>query len=98
MFPLWNGLVDALDAHAVTPLLAALHLLHLAGDPRDIAEALLIAAVQVIVIGGVFRPLESLWPAERWDDRAPTRIDRNFRMRNRISAPWPSRKRNRSPR
>jgi len=80
MISFWNGLVDGLDAHAVTPFLSAVHLTHLAGNPRDIAEALLIAAAQVIVIACVFRPLESLWPAERWDERGLTRIDRTYTL------------------
>ncbi|MBA8882792.1 sterol desaturase family protein [Dokdonella fugitiva] len=80
MYAFWNSLVDGLDAHAVTPFLAFAHLTGLAGDPREIAEALLIALAQVLVIGLVFRPLESLAPAERWADRRLARIDRTYTL------------------
>ena len=49
-------------------------------DPRDIAVALLLATLQLSLIAGVFRPLESLWPAERWNDRRLTRIDRTYTL------------------
>jgi len=80
MVAFWNSLVDGLNAHAVTPFLAFVHLTGLAGDPREIAEALLIAVAQVLVIGLVFRPLESLAPAERWPDRRLARIDRTYTL------------------
>ena len=80
MLSFWNALVDGLNTHAVTPFLAAIHLAHLAGNPRDIAEALLIALAQMLVIAGLFRPLESLLPAEQWQDRTLTRIDRTYTL------------------
>ncbi|MCW5579045.1 MAG: fatty acid hydroxylase, partial [Dokdonella sp.] len=80
MFAWWPQLVDAFNQHAVTPLLQGLGLLEHFGDPRDVAEALIIAAVQVLIIGAIFRPLESLAPAERWSDRRLTRIDRTYTL------------------
>jgi sterol desaturase/sphingolipid hydroxylase (fatty acid hydroxylase superfamily) len=80
MHALWSSLVDALAAHAVLPLLAMANLDGLAGDPREIAAALLIALVQVLVIGGVLRPLESLMPAETWPHRRLVRIDRTYTL------------------
>jgi sterol desaturase/sphingolipid hydroxylase (fatty acid hydroxylase superfamily) len=80
MHALWSFLVDWLNGHAVTPFLELVRLDRLAGDPREIAAALLIAAAQVLVIAVVFRPLESLAPAERWDDRHLTRIDRTYTL------------------
>jgi len=80
MVELWSHAVDWLNAFAVTPFLTLIHLNGLAGDPREIAEALLIAAAQVAVIGLVFRPLESLAPAEPWDHRRYTRIDRTYTL------------------
>ena len=77
---LWSHLVDWLSSHAVVPLLGALHLDGLSGDPRDIAAALLIAALQVGIIGLVFRPLETWFPAERWSDRNLTLVDRNYTL------------------
>ncbi|MTI74873.1 MAG: sterol desaturase family protein [Stenotrophomonas sp.] len=63
--------------HVVTPILQRLgrH-----DDPRDIAVALLLTALQLTLIAGVFRPLESLWPAERWHDRRLTRVDRTYTL------------------
>lgn len=75
---LWSTLVAALAGHAVAPALAALHLTRLSDDPRTIAASLLIAALQLGIIGLLFRPLESLWPAERWDDRRLARIDFHY--------------------
>ena len=78
MVEFWTRAVEWLTAHAVAPSLALLRLDGLAGDPREIASALLVALVQIAVIGLVFRPLESLAPAERWTDRRLTRIDRTY--------------------
>ncbi|MFI4969794.1 MAG: sterol desaturase family protein, partial [Lysobacterales bacterium] len=80
MLEFWSFLVTWLDVHAVTPFLAMVHLDHLAGDPREIAEALLIALAQVFVIGCVFRPLETIAPAEKWSDRRYTRVDRTYTL------------------
>ena len=77
---LWTSCVDWLTQHAVVPFLALIHLDGLAGDPREIAAALLVALAQVLVIGLVFRPLETLAPAERWRDRRLTRIDRTYTL------------------
>ncbi|HEY0180028.1 MAG TPA: sterol desaturase family protein [Dokdonella sp.] len=80
MVELWQHAVDWLNAHAVTPFLTLVHLNGLAGDPREIAEALLIAGAQVAIIGLLFRPLEDLAPAERWSDRRYARIDRTYTL------------------
>lgn len=77
---LWSGLVDALAVHAVAPALAFLHIAELSDDPHEIAGALMIALVQVGLIAFVMRPLESLAPAERWTDRALTRVDRQYTL------------------
>lgn len=70
-------LVAWLAEHWVAPVLQWLgrH-----DDPRDIAVALLLTGLQLSLIAGVFRPLESLWPAERWSDRRLTRIDRTYTL------------------
>ncbi|MEP7041434.1 MAG: sterol desaturase family protein [Dokdonella sp.] len=80
MVELWSHAVDWLNANAVTPSLTFIHLNGLAGDPREIAEALLIALAQVLVIGLIFRPLETLAPAERWQHRRYARIDRTYTL------------------
>ncbi|WP_295913536.1 sterol desaturase family protein [uncultured Xanthomonas sp.] len=74
----WSTLVDLVASHAVAPLLAALHLTGLSDDPHDIAASLLVAALQLSIIGVLFRPLESLWPAERWEHRRLARIDFHY--------------------
>ncbi|MEO5558800.1 MAG: sterol desaturase family protein [Dokdonella sp.] len=76
----WSFLVDSLTHHAVTPFLSLMHLNGLAGDPREISAALLIACAQVCVIGFIFRPLERLAPAEKWSERSLTRIDRTYTL------------------
>ena len=80
MLDFWYQCADWLNLHAVTPFLALIHLDGLAGDPREIAAALLVALAQVLIIGLVFRPLETLAPAERWRDRRHTRIDRTYTL------------------
>src|SRR6185503_10578439 len=75
---LWSHLVDWLSSHAVAPVLDLLHLGKLSGDPRDIAASLLIAALQIGIIGFLFRPLETFFPAEKWSDRKLTLVDRNY--------------------
>ena len=76
----WSDLASWLSAHAVVPLLALLHLRNLAGNPVEIAEAVMIALVQVGVIGLIFRPLETFAPTESWSDRRLTRIDRKYTL------------------
>ena len=76
----WAAVLGWTRQHLVEPVLQALHLGARAGNPQDIAEALLIALLQLAIIGLVFRPLESLVPAERWADRRHTRIDRQYTL------------------
>lgn len=74
----WWLAVDWFSAHAVEPVLAFARLRAMFGEPEAIAEALLIGFVQIAIIGGLFRPLETLAPAERWSDRKPTGVDLRF--------------------
>lgn len=76
----WSVLVDTFAQHGVLPLLQWLHIDKLAGDPREIAESLMIAVVQVAIIACLFRPLETFWPAERWSDRKLTRVDFQYTL------------------
>jgi sterol desaturase/sphingolipid hydroxylase (fatty acid hydroxylase superfamily) len=80
MLELWSHAVDWLCAHAVVPALQFLHAADQFGDPREIAGALLIALAQIAIIGLIFRPLESLAPAEDWSERRLTRIDRTYTL------------------
>jgi sterol desaturase/sphingolipid hydroxylase (fatty acid hydroxylase superfamily) len=74
----WSVLVAWLAAHAIAPTLTALHLNAWTDDPQEIAGFFLIALLQLAIIALVFRPLESLFPAEDWNDHGPTRIDRAY--------------------
>lgn len=76
----WVRAIDWLSAQAVEPALAFLHLGTQLGDSDDIAEALLIAALQIAIIVCVLRPLETLAPAEIWKDRGLTKVDRRFTL------------------
>ena len=77
---LWTRAIDWFAAHAVEPALDFLHLGTRLGEPDDIAEALLIASLQIAIIACVLRPLETLAPAEVWKDRALTKVDRHFTL------------------
>jgi sterol desaturase/sphingolipid hydroxylase (fatty acid hydroxylase superfamily) len=76
----WASAVHWISAHAVIPVVSALGIAQAAGDPREIAEAVLIAALQLLLIAGVMRPLEGLMPAERWADRRHTTVDRHYTL------------------
>ena len=76
----WSGLVQWLADHLVVPVLSFLHVGTLAGDPHDIATAVLIAFLQLVIISCLFRPLETFAPAEIWKDRKLTNIDRTFTL------------------
>jgi sterol desaturase/sphingolipid hydroxylase (fatty acid hydroxylase superfamily) len=74
----WSNGITWLSHHADTPFLTVLHINGLAGNPDEIAGALMIAALQVAIIGLIFRPLETWFPAEQWTDRKLTLVDRNY--------------------
>ncbi len=80
MIELWTRLSAFLGDAVVAPLLQALHLARFAGDPHEIAEALLVALLQIAIIALLFRPLETFAPAERWTDRRLTRVDRQYTL------------------
>jgi len=77
---LWSNALSWLSAHAIAPSLAALHLSAYVKNPREIAQYFLITAVQVAIIALVLRPMEGLWPVERWDNRRITVIDRSYTL------------------
>ena len=76
----WNQAIGGLSGHVVVPFVHALGIAQAAGDPREIAQASLIALLQLILIACVMRPLESLISAERWSDRRHTTVDRHFTL------------------
>ena len=61
--------------HAAHPVLVALHLSWLLSQAPDIAGYFLLTLVQMAVIICVLRPLENVWPVERWERRTSTSID-----------------------
>lgn len=76
---LWQHLIAWVSSHGVAPVLSALGWQDL-GSPDEIAEAVVLAALQLAIISLIFRPLESLVPAERWEDRRLTRIDIQYTL------------------
>ncbi len=75
---LWSHATAWLSLHAVAPALQALHIHDVKAD--DVAGAAMIAMLQIGIISLIFRPLESLAPADRWADRNLTRIDRLYTL------------------
>lgn len=73
---LWSLSIAWLSGY-LTPVLS---FLHVRDDPHQVAEAVMITAVQISVIVLIFRPLENIVPAERWADRRLTRIDRLYTL------------------
>jgi sterol desaturase/sphingolipid hydroxylase (fatty acid hydroxylase superfamily) len=76
----WSHTALWFSNHAVTPTLAFLHIQQYADDPVSIAEAGMIAALQIFIIAFILRPLETLAPAERWSDRRLTRADWQYTL------------------
>lgn len=77
---LWFHLITWLSSHMVMPTLLFLHIQNTVGNPNEIAEAGMITVLQISIIVLIFRPLESLVPAERWTDRRLTKIDRLYTL------------------
>ena len=77
---LWSVALDWTTLHAVEPALRALHLSWLQGQASGIARYFLLTSIQVTVIAAVLRPLEDLWPAERWPRRRTTAIDCRYTL------------------
>lgn len=77
---LWSHLLEAVSLNIVTPALDFLHLRESAPPPLEIAEAGVYTFIQIFIIACIFRPLESLAPAERWTDRSLTKIDRLYTL------------------
>jgi sterol desaturase/sphingolipid hydroxylase (fatty acid hydroxylase superfamily) len=76
----WAEAVAIVGRDLVGPALGALGLTNAFGNTAEVAEAVLITALQLAVILLVFRPLEGLMPAERWTDRRLTTIDRHYTL------------------
>ncbi|RGE46259.1 sterol desaturase family protein [Comamonas testosteroni] len=76
----WALAIDWVSQHVVIPVVNTLNIAQAAGNPREIAEAVLIAGLQLFLIACVMRPLEGIFPAERWADRRHTVVDRNMTL------------------
>ncbi|WP_114239422.1 sterol desaturase family protein [Dyella sp. C9] len=74
----WSQLLHWTTLHVVQPVLAVAHLSWLDSQSRDISQYFLLTLVQFAVIAFVLRPLEDVWPAERWDARTTTAIDARY--------------------
>jgi sterol desaturase/sphingolipid hydroxylase (fatty acid hydroxylase superfamily) len=57
-----------------------LHLQGLSTSPGQIAETVLLACLQLLIIGCVFRPLETLAPAEHWENRKLVQVDFQYTL------------------
>lgn len=77
---LWFGAASWLSLHVVAPVLTFLHINNTAGNPDEIAEAVMIACIQIFMIAVVFRRMEDIFPAERWENRDLTKIDRLYTL------------------
>ncbi|NII09124.1 sterol desaturase family protein [Oleiagrimonas sp. C23AA] len=77
---LWHNAITDIALHVVAPALSWLHLTGMTDSPREIATALMISAMEVLIIALLFRPLESLIPAEQWTHRRYARIDRFYTL------------------
>lgn len=78
MLQIWSQLTLWLCAHLVAPALLLLHIRNV--NPEEIATAGMIVMLQIGIISLIFRPLESLAPADRWADRSLTKIDRLYTL------------------
>ena len=86
-----NAIVEAFAAAqgrvfegAVLPSLYALGLMDFAEPAFDATAFVLLGAIQIVLVYLVLRPLEALWPAERWSDRSAVRSDVLYTFLNRL--------------
>jgi sterol desaturase/sphingolipid hydroxylase (fatty acid hydroxylase superfamily) len=70
----------------VQPLLFAAGASHLLEDAYPATEGFLLGIVQVALLFAVLRPLEQLFPAERWSDRGGTGVDVIYTLLHRLGA------------
>ena len=68
----------------VQPLLHSLGLTEYYDDAGPGVEALTLGVLQIAVILLIFRPLESLAPAQRWENRKLVRVDVVYTLLNKL--------------
>ena len=76
----WHHATAWLEIHAVIPLFGWLHVTDPSIRSGDVAEAMLTTLIQISIIAFIFRPLESIAPAEKWTDRKLTHVDRLYTL------------------
>ncbi|MCA2967130.1 MAG: sterol desaturase family protein [Acidobacteriaceae bacterium] len=75
MRELFNALHSWLYEAVVQPVLFRWELMGWAELAYEWSELFLLGAIEVAVLWALLRPLEALFPVERWEDRAETRVD-----------------------
>jgi hypothetical protein len=66
---LWERTEDAFASGLLAPFFSSIGIAKYMGDPAEIAQFLMANAIQIAIIGLLFRPLETILPQERWVSR-----------------------------
>lgn len=82
----FDALHTALFTHAVQPALFAMDASEWLEDGYEATEWFLLGAIQIAVLYAILRPLEALFPAERWTDRRGTGVDVIYTLLHRLGA------------
>ncbi len=70
--------------HLVDPALYALGLMSWQEKAYESLEWVVLGALQIVLLYALLRPLEALFPAERWADRRATRVDVLYTLLHRL--------------
>ncbi|MBV8185283.1 MAG: hypothetical protein JOY76_11415, partial [Hyphomicrobiales bacterium] len=62
LMALWERTQDAFASGLLAPLFASVGIAKYMGDPGEIAQFFMVNAVQIAIIGLLFRPLETILP------------------------------------
>jgi sterol desaturase/sphingolipid hydroxylase (fatty acid hydroxylase superfamily) len=80
----FTGVQAWLFETCVQPLLYAIGWMRFQETAYEATEWFLLGVLQIGVLYLVLRPLEALWPAERWADRRETRVDVIYTLLQRL--------------
>lgn len=69
---------------AVEPLMYAFGLMGWLEQAYEGLEWVVLGAAQLVLLYALLRPLEALWPAERWDSRRAARVDVIYTVLHRL--------------
>lgn len=75
---MWEQCAIWVGQSIIEPVLGFLHIAQYTERPEDIAYALMVGVLQLLIIGCLFRPLESLIPAEKWSNRRLANVDFHY--------------------